>query len=256
MTRMRFTDQSVLVVGGSSGVGLAAAQFFAAEGAQVAVIGRPNGAGGGEVDRLRAMGHEASFFEADACSEPELSMAMKAARHRYGSPHVLYNNAGKAVVAPFIETSLSQWDELWRVNVISMVNSIRTALPGMLSRGGGSIVNMASISGLTASALESAYCTTKGACIQLTRSIAVEYRHAGIRCNAVCPGFIRTRHGLEELEAMSRRGVPFDEGLKALQLRMAEPEEVASCVLFLASQDAAFVNGACLTVDNAALAAT
>ena len=121
----------------------------------------------------------------------------------------------------------------------------------MERNGGGTILNTSSISGVTASALESAYCTTKGAVLQLTRAIAVEYRDCGIRCNAICPGFIRTDHGLRELEELARLGAPVPhDAITALQGRLCEPEDVAAAALALVSDDTRFVNGAALFVDN------
>jgi NAD(P)-dependent dehydrogenase (short-subunit alcohol dehydrogenase family) len=193
----------------------------------------------------------------DSTNAADTERAIDAAVRWGGIPDVLYNNAGKVLVKSFLNTDDAEWNELWSVNVMTMVHTTRAVLPKMVARGRGAIVNMASISSLTASPLESAYCTTKGACVQLTRSIAVEYRNKGVRCNAICPGFIKTAHGLAELEAFGRSEFPFTiENVCASQGRLAEPDEIAATVLFLASDDAAFINGEILTVDNGALAIT
>ncbi|MEP5761814.1 MAG: SDR family oxidoreductase [Litoreibacter sp.] len=141
--------------------------------------------------------------------------------------------------------------------LMGMVRSIRCFLPHMLGSAYAGIVSMASISGLNASAMEAAYYVSKGACVQLTRAIAAEFRDRGVRCNAVCPGFIRTDHGNHELREQVALGAT--EGIKditALQGRMADPDEISDAVLFLASYESRFINGEVLVVDNAAMATT
>ncbi len=128
----------------------------------------------------------------------------------------------------------------------------KAVLPSMLANGGGSIVCTSSISAVAATPMEVLYDATKGACHQFARAIAVEFRDQGIRCNAVCPGFIRTPHGMREVELLTQYGVDVSEvAIKAQQGRMCEPEDVAKAVLFLASDDSSFVNGTHLFVDNA-----
>lgn len=257
MSAGRFADRVAIVVGGSSGVGRAAAMAFADEGASVVILGRSPDTGAAVTNEIRAAGGRALFIPTTATNEQSVADAIAQSQAAFGPPTILYNNAGKVIVKPFIETTPAEWHELWNVNVVTMINSIRAVLPIMVSLGGGAIVNMASISSLTASPLESAYCTTKGACVQLTRAIAVEYRDRGIRCNAICPGFIATRHGLEELAEFRAQGMPMaDADLAALQGRIATAEEIAQSVLFLASDAASFINGECLVVDNGALAKT
>jgi NAD(P)-dependent dehydrogenase (short-subunit alcohol dehydrogenase family) len=133
----------------------------------------------------------------------------------------------------------------------------QAVLPSMLAAGQGAIVNTSSVSGVLATPMEVLYCTTKGACHMLTRAIATEFRGRGIRCNAVCPGFIRTAHGMREMERLSQLGVEVSESaLAALQGRICEPVEVARAVLFLASDEASFVNGETLYIDNGLMATT
>lgn len=257
MTTGRFADRVVVVVGGTSGVGRAAAEAFGRECARVAIFGRSPQAGQTVEREIKEAGGIALFIQCDATDLSSVNDAVAEATSVLGNPQILYNNAGKVIVKPFLETTADDWQELWSVNVVTMINSIKATLPAMLAQGNGTIVNMASISSLTASALESAYCTTKGACVQLTRSIAVEYREAGIRCNAVCPGFIQTEHGRNELAAFAAQGIPMtDIELKSMQGRIAFPGEIAEAVLFLASDASSFINGECLVVDNAAMAKT
>ena len=143
------------------------------------------------------------------------------------------------------------------VNVKSMFLMTKAVLPTMLPHGKGAIVNTSSISAVAGTAMEVLYCTSKGACHMFTRAIATEYRGDGIRCNAVCPGFIRTAHGMRELKELRALSIDVSEDdINRLQGRMCEPEEVANAVLFLASDEASFVNGETLFVDNGMLVQT
>ena len=170
---------------------------------------------------------------------------------------VLYNHAGTVIIKPFLDTTEDEWDWMMNVNVKSMFLMTRAVLPSMLSQGGGAIVNTSSISAVAGTPMEVLYCTSKGACHMFTRAIAVEYRDRGIRCNAVCPGFIRTAHGLRELKELRDYDVEVSEAdINRIQGRICEPEEVAKAALFLASSDASFVNGETLFVDNGMLVGT
>ena len=142
------------------------------------------------------------------------------------------------------------------VNVKPMFLMTKAFLPVMQRAGKRSIVNTL-ISAVAGTEKKVLYCTSKGACHMLTSAIAIEYRAAGIRCNAVCPGFIRTPHGLRELDELRAQGVDVSEDdIVRLQGRICEPHEVAAAALFLASDEASFVNGETLFVDNAMLVDT
>ena len=170
---------------------------------------------------------------------------------------VLFNHAGTVIIKPFLETTELEWDWMMNVNVKSMFLMTRAVLPSMLDNGGGAIVNTSSISAVAGTPMEVLYCTSKGACHMFTRAIATEYRDQGIRCNAVCPGFIKTAHGLRELDELQGYGVEVtEEDLCRLQGRICEPEEIANVALFLASSDASFVNGETLFADNGMLVST
>src|SRR5262249_12785491 len=169
---------------------------------------------------------------------------------------VLFNHAGILAVGPFLETEEDEWDRLMAVNVRSMFLMTRAVLPGMIAAGGGSIVCTSSISAVYGTPMEVLYDTTKGAVHMFARAIAVEFRDRNIRCNAVCPGFIRTPHAMREMAELQQRGVDMSEAALAVQQgRVGEPEEVARAALFLASDEASFVNGAQLFVDNGFTAA-
>jgi NAD(P)-dependent dehydrogenase (short-subunit alcohol dehydrogenase family) len=247
----RLAGKTAIISGGATGMGAASARLFAAEGAAVGVIDRNEAAGAALVADLRAAGHRAHFARADVSSKAEVEAAVASTNAALGPANVLFNHAGTIVIKPFLETEEADWDFLFDVNVKSMYLMTRAVLPGMLAQGGGSIVCTSSISAVYATANEVLYDATKGAVHMFARAIAVEFRDRGIRCNAVCPGFIETPHGNREVEALARLGVDVsDAAIRAAQGRMGKPEDVARAALYLASDDAEFVNGAQLFVDN------
>jgi NAD(P)-dependent dehydrogenase (short-subunit alcohol dehydrogenase family) len=253
----RFRSKVVVVSGGADGVGRAAAVRFAREGGRLAILDIQDDKGEETARKIRADGGAAAFFHADVSQQAQVRVAMAQVLEAFGTIDVLFNHAGTVVVKPFLETTMEDWDRLMAVNVSSMVHACQAAIPVMLASSGGAIVNTCSVSGLSASALEAAYCVSKGACIQLTRALAVEFRDRGIRCNAVCPALIRTAHGLREAQELVAQGQDWSEAdVARMQGRICEPEEVAAAVLFLASDDASFINGEVLTVDNAQMAMT
>jgi NAD(P)-dependent dehydrogenase (short-subunit alcohol dehydrogenase family) len=245
-----------LVSGGATGMGGAASKLLAAEGAKVAIVDR-NAAGGKEtVAAIKAAGGDAIFVEADVTDEASVNRAVADVVARYGPVTTLFNHAGSIVIKPFLETTLDEWEMLMAVNVRSMFLVTRAVLPAMLAAGGGAIVCTSSISAVAATPMEVLYDTTKGACHMFARAIAVEFRDRGIRCNAVCPGFIETPHGNREVAGLTKYGVDVSDATIAMQQgRMGKPDDVAGVVLFLLSDEAGFVNGARIFVDNAFTAA-
>jgi NAD(P)-dependent dehydrogenase (short-subunit alcohol dehydrogenase family) len=247
----RLKGKTAIISGGATGMGAASARLFAAEGAAVGVIDRNVEAGQALVAELTAAGHRAVFARADVSSKAEVEAAVAAVNEGLGPVNVLFNHAGTIVIKPFLETEEADWDFLFDVNVKSMYLMTRAVLPQMLAAGGGSIVCTSSISAVYATPNEVLYDATKGAVHMFARAIAVEFRDRGIRCNAVCPGFIQTPHGDREVELLAKLGVDVsDAAIAAAQGRMGKPEDVARAALYLASDDAAFVNGAQLFVDN------
>lgn len=247
----RLKSKTAIISGGATGMGAASARLFAAEGAAVGVIDRNVEAGEALVAELTAAGHKAAFAKADVSSKAEVEAAVAAVNAALGPVNVLFNHAGTIVIKPFLETEEADWDFLFDVNVKSMYLMTRAVLPQMLAAGGGSIVCTSSISAVYATPNEVLYDATKGACHMFARAIAVEFRDRGIRCNAVCPGFIQTPHGDREVEGLMKYGVDVsDAAITTAQGRMGKPEDVARAALYLASDDAEFVNGAQLFVDN------
>ena len=247
----RLSGKVAIVSGGATGMGGAASLLFAAEGARVAIIDRNAGEGEARVNEIIEAGGVAMSVAADVSRAGEVADAVAQVEHAFGPVTVLFNHAGTIVIKPFLETTEEEWDRLHEINVKSMFLMTRAVLPGMIGAGGGSIVCTSSISAVAATPMEVLYDTTKGAVHMFARAIAVEFRDRNIRCNAVCPGFVRTPHGLKEVKDLQALGVDVsDTALAAQQGRICEPEEVARAALFLASDEASFVNGAHLFVDN------
>ena len=248
----RLTGKVALITGAANGCGLAAARLFAREGAKVGIVDLPGPRGEAAREELTAGGYEAVFAPADVSVAAEVETAVATVAERFGPITALMNHAGILAAGPFLDTGEEEWDRVMAVNVKGMFLVTRAVLPGMLAAGGGSIVCTSSISGVVATPMEVLYCTSKGACHMFARAIAVEFRDRGIRCNAVCPGFIATDHGRREIELLGRYGVDVtDAAIAAAQGRLCRPEEVAAAALFLTSDEASFVNGAHLFADNA-----
>lgn len=247
----RFKGKTVLVSGGAGGMGRAAAIMFAAEGAKVGILDIQEKAGGEVEAEIQRSGGTAMFVRTDASKAKEVNSAIRRINRAFGTIDVLFNHAGIVTAQPFHETSEAEFDRLIDVNVRSAFLVCRAVVGQMVKSGGGSIVITSSNGGEMGFPLEAVYCMTKGAVLQLMRTIAAEYRDRNIRCNAICPGFVRTAHGLREIKDLGALGQKWSEGdLAAAQVRICEPEEIASAVLFLASDDASFVNGAALYIDN------
>jgi NAD(P)-dependent dehydrogenase (short-subunit alcohol dehydrogenase family) len=247
----RLKGKIALISGGATGMGGAASSLFAAEGAKVAIVDRNLAEAQARVAEIIAGGGQAIAIAADVSDAAQVEAAVQQATQAFGPITVLFNHAGSIIIKPFLETTEQDWDSLHAINVKSMFLMTKAVLPGMIGAGGGSIVCTSSISAVAATPMEVLYCTTKGACHQFARAIAVEFRDRNIRCNAVCPGFVKTPHGLREVAELQALGVDTsDAAIIALQGRIAEPMEIAQAALFLASDEASFISGTHLFVDN------
>ena len=247
----RLAGKIAVITGGAAGMGRATSLAFSEEGAAVAILDIQKEAGEEVVQLIREKGGTAEFIQTDVSNASQVDAAFDRVNEIFGSYNVLFNHAGTITVKPLHESTEEDYDRLMDINVRSAFLVCRRAVKEMSDNGGGSIVITGSIASELGYALESLYCMTKGAVLQLARTISVEYRDQGIRCNAVCPGFVKTAHGLREISELDAAGQEWEEGALAdAQGRICEPEEVASAVVFLASDEASFITGNALYVDN------
>ena len=242
----RFDDAAVLVTGGSSGIGAATVRAFAAEGARVIATGR-------SLERLQAVavGGGVDTIVADLAETGAGRRVVADALDRLGHLDVVVNNAGVAIDAPALETTDDVWHSTLAVNLDAAFEVAQAAARHMVERRRGAIVNVASIDAIVPEAPLLAYNVSKAGLVALTRTFALELGHLGVRVNAVAPG--------ETLTPMTEEDLA-DEGFRRAYLagvpaqRPASPEEVAAPILFLASDDASYVNGATLVVDGGTIA--
>jgi NAD(P)-dependent dehydrogenase (short-subunit alcohol dehydrogenase family) len=247
----RLAGKTAIITGGAAGMGSATSLAFAREGARVAILDIQKEVGEAIVKRIRDSGGVAEFIETDVSDSVQVNEAFDRVNEVFGGYNVLFNHAGTITVKPLHETTEADYDRLMDINVRSAFLVCRRAVKEMSDNGGGSIVITGSIASEMGYPLESLYCMTKGAVLQLARSISAEYRDKGIRCNAVCPGFVKTAHGLREIDELDTAGQAWQDGaLAQAQGRICEPEEVAAAVVFLASDEASFITGNALYVDN------
>jgi len=251
----RLAGKVALITGAGSGMGRAAAELFASEGARVVVTDVVDAAGNGTVEAVRAAGGDATYVRADVSQWADCQAMVQCATDTYGALHVLYNNAGifPADDGGVLDTPESTWEKVMEINLKGVWLGCRAGIPAMIASGGGSIVNVASFVALVGAATaQIAYTASKGGVLSMTREMAVEYARQGIRANALCPGPIQTPL-LEELLSdparRARRLVHIPMG------RLGRAEELAKAALFLASDDASFMTGSALVVDGGITAA-
>jgi NAD(P)-dependent dehydrogenase (short-subunit alcohol dehydrogenase family) len=233
-----------LVTGSTGGIGLETARLLVAEGARVVTCGRSDPPGIGEALHVRA-----DLSDPDAPGH-----VVDAAAHAFDGLDVLVNNVGFAVQARFEDVPDAEWDALWQLNVMSYVRAIRAALPH-LRASRGSIVNVSSTSGKRPSVAMPHYSVTKAAVLSLSRLVADTYAGDGIRCNAVTPGPTATETWLGEGGLADQQGGEREEVLAKVGAgrplgRLAQPEEIASVIAFLASERASYVTGAAWSADG------
>lgn len=251
VVRGRLAGRVAVISGGANGAGAASSRLFAQEGAKVVIIDRDAEAGVRLEREITAQGHEVLFIAADVSKNDQAENAINLALAKFDHIDILFNHAGSIIVKPFLEFSIEEWDEMMENNAKSAFLMSRLVLPGMLKRGYGVLISTSSSGVKAATHLESVYCASKSAMHQLARAIAVEYRDKGIRSNAICPSFIRTRHGEHEISQLRAYGIfASEQDVNVMQGRICEPEEVATVALFLASDESSFVNGAEIFVDN------
>lgn len=247
----RFTGKAVLVTGAGSGIGRASALLFSREGAAVAVVDR-DAAGAEETTALiAAEGGRALALTADAGREADVTGVLAAAERDFGRLDAIHANAGiGGGTVPFTEQSVDLWEEVLRVNLIGAFLAIKHGAPLLLRHGGGAIVCTASVAGLRANAAGAAYSASKAGVISLVQTAADAFAGSGLRINAVCPGLIETGMTAGLFAAARARGKEDRIGQLNPQRRAGLPEEIAAAAVFLASEDASYVNGQALSVDG------
>ena len=241
------TAKTALVTGAGSGIGQAIAQAFAAADAAVWIADRDATAGNATVSAITAAGGRAEFAALDVSVEADVS----ALAARLPAIDLLVNNAGIGHVGNLLGTAAADLDRLHAVNVRGPFNLCKAFVPAMLARGSGSVINLASIGGIVAVRDRLAYTVTKHAVVGLTRALALDHSHTGVRFNAICPGRVETPFVKSRIAEYPDPAQAYRE-MSATQLtgRMARPEEIAAAAVYLASDEAAMVTGSCLMIDG------
>jgi NAD(P)-dependent dehydrogenase (short-subunit alcohol dehydrogenase family) len=247
----RVQGKVAIVTGGSVGIGRATSLLFAEEGARVVVANPSVDAGEECAAEIRAAGGEAIFVQTDISKEEHAKRVCDEAVRVFGQLNILVNN-GAVFILKGLEASVADWQRMLGVNVMGTALMSRYAADCMKQAGGGSIVNLGSISSFIAQPSFVTYSATKGAILQMTRNMAMDLAPFNIRVNCVCPGTVLTRASYEHMERVGMDLEEFiaSESPKHLLNRIGDPREVAYPILFLASDEASFITGTHLMVDG------
>ena len=244
----RLDGKSCIVTGGSAGIGLAIVRRLLEEGASVLFCGQDEARGKSAVDHPNA-----HFQRADIGEEDDCEALIAGAIDRFGRLDILVNNAAKAAVGLIPDHSTEEWRRSTAVNLDSVFFLSRAAVQHFRVQGGGTIVNVASISGLAGDGAYPSYCAQKGAVINLTRAMAAYHARENIRINALCPGFVET----PATDAFKAFPELLDQWFKSIPAqRPGQPEEMAAIVAFLASDEASYMHGSIIVADGGVMAAT
>jgi NAD(P)-dependent dehydrogenase (short-subunit alcohol dehydrogenase family) len=247
----RLHGKRTIVTGAGSGIGRASAKLFAAEGARVLAVDRVQAAVDATAAEIAKAGGTAIAVSADAGSEADVKAFVDRAVAEFGGLDAIYANAGiSGGLIPLFEQTVEHWQEILRVNLIGPFLAIKHAAPHMIRQSKGSIVCTASVAGLRANAGGSPYAASKAGVISLVQTAANSLSGSGVRVNAICPGLIETGMTRPIFERARERGTQNKIGqLNPLQ-RHGVPEEIAAMALFLASDEASYVNGQAFAVDG------
>lgn len=246
-----FKNKIILITGGASGIGKAMARLFCEEGGNVLIVDINESAGKAAAEGLKVKGHNVSFKQCDLGKKESIRHLVDEVKGDCPRLDVLCNNAGIELDAPFEETEESDWDRLFAVNVKGMFLLTQMALPLLRNGENPAVVNTGSISGLVGWPASTAYCSSKGAVVMLTKQMAVDLAKDGIRVNCICPGTTNTAM-IDRLIGGAENREQLEGEIKSMHLlgRFAKPEEIAAAVIFLASEEASFITGAVLPVDG------
>lgn len=251
---MKFDDKVVVVTGGALGIGRATCELLAERGAQVAVFDRDTSAGKDVCEAIKERGGIAEFYEVDVADYSAIAAATNDAHAKFGALHALVASAGIQRYGTAVSTSEEQWDEVITVNLKGAWNAARGIIPFLQKSGGGAIVNVSSVQALASQKNVLAYTVSKHGLLGLTRSMAMDFAHEGIRVNAVCPGTVDTPM-LKWAASLDPNPASVYEACQAMHPlgRIAQPREIAEVVVFLAHTSSSFVTGAVWTVDGGLL---
>jgi 3-oxoacyl-[acyl-carrier protein] reductase len=248
---MRLENKVAIITGAGSGLGRGSAILFAKEGAKVAVADIDDAGGNETVKMIKTSGGKAIFIHTDVTRESDVQDLVKKVKDAFGRIDILFNNAGMAQRStPIYEVEESLWDKVYAVNVKSIFFTAKHATPVMKETGGGSIINVASISGVRPRAGNLAYASSKAAVILLTKAMAMEFAPA-IRVNVInpvaadtpmLPRFFPAGANVEDMKASTIKTIPLG--------RLSQPEDIANAALFLASDESSLITGAELNVDG------
>lgn len=240
--------QAVVITGGAKGIGYSTAQAFARQGARVALLDMDAGALDAAVAALTADGAQAMAVQASVTDADAVERAFAQVAETWGSIDVLVNNAGISANKPTLEVTVDEWRRAVDINLTGVFLCAQAAGRRMVPAGSGSIINLASMYGVVAAPDRAAYCATKGAVVLLTETLAVEWGPAGVRVNALAPGYVET----DLVRGLAARGRLDPERLKQRTplRRMAQPAEMADLAVFLASRQAAYITGHTLVADG------
>ena len=243
---MRLREKTALITGGANGIGLATVERFAKEGAKI-ILWDLSDKGEEVVERLRKNGHEAIFKKVSVTNEDEVQVAVAEARARFGRIDILINNAGITRDRTLLKMSKQEWDDVIAVNLTGVFNCTQAVAPIMKEQQYGRIVSASSNVAIRGNYGQTNYVATKSAIIGMTKVWAMELGRFGITANCIAPGFIHTAMTDAMPEAVREQSLPL------IPLgKWGFPEDIANGYLYLASDEASFVSGICLTIDGGA----
>jgi NAD(P)-dependent dehydrogenase (short-subunit alcohol dehydrogenase family) len=252
---MRLKDKIALITGGTSGIGEATALLFAREGAKVAITGRSAGRGKTVAERIVSEGGKAIFIRTDVRWAAECRAAVDETLRAFAGLDILFNNAGVFYPHTILDCTEEEWDLQMDINLKGTFLMSKAALPGMIERGRGVIINNSSGWGIAGGDAAVAYCASKGGVVLLTKAMAIDHGRQGIRVNCICPGDVDTPMLPEDAKM---RGLKWEDYLAGCANRpmgrIGTADEIAKAALFLASDDSSFMTGAALVVDGGGLA--